>query len=104
MSLLIDEVFMLEIRDVKYKRGLLKALNKIIWVQNDLFGRHYLACAEGREDGGNSSTEEGEPRAECGRDGGQRLEGLGGIDEEEVGSWKEKVTVLETEFPGDGHD
>jgi hypothetical protein len=101
MSLLIDEVFMLEIRDVKYKRGLLKALNKVLWVQNDLFGRHYLACAEGREDGGSSSTEEGEVRAGSGRTCGASL---GDIDEERVGSGKENVTVFETELPGDRND
>jgi hypothetical protein len=102
MSLLIYEVFMLEIRDVKYKRGLSKALNKIIWVKNDLFGRRYLACAEGREDAGDSSTDEGQEGDERGGDGdggreGERL----GVIEERVGKDKERVSVFERGLPGD---
>jgi hypothetical protein len=95
MSLLIDEVYILDIKDMKYKRGLLKALNKVIWVQNDLFGRHYLACAEGREEGGNSSAEEamgGEGRNGHGNERRGEEDRLGSIEEEKGG-----VRVLERE-------
>ncbi len=97
MSLLIDEVYMLEIRDTKYKRGLLKALNKIIWVQNDLFGRHYLACAEGKEDGGSSGGEEGFGRRENGEKDAE-------VGFEDDGNGKNNEVVLETELTVNGEE
>lgn len=106
MSLLIDEVMIMEVRDMTYKRSLLKALNKIVWVQNDLFGRHYLACAKGREEGSGSSAEEGEADTRE-RRGDERddRERLRGIDEERIGrDVKDHVTVSETEFSWDGND
>jgi Protoglobin len=42
MNILIDEVSVLPIGETR-KRTLLKALNKVIWVQNDFFGRHYIS-------------------------------------------------------------
>ena len=48
MNIIIDEVSILEV-SATYKRSLLKALNKVIWVQNDLFGRHYVASTAMRE-------------------------------------------------------
>lgn len=92
MSLLIDEVYMLEIRDVKYRCRLLKALNKVIWVQNDLFGRHYLACAEGREEGGSSSAEEGlEGESRDGNGGVERRPGWEVLKRRWLGRTKERL-------------
>ena len=101
MSLLIDEILMMEGLDRKFKRGLLKAVNKMLWVQNDLFGRHYLACAEGREDGsGGEGGATGSNGAERGC--GWAREGCG-VDEQVFGGGKEDVVVLETEI-GDAHE
>jgi hypothetical protein len=46
LNLLIDEISILPIEE-RYKRGVLKAVTKVIFVQNDLFARQYLACAKG---------------------------------------------------------
>lgn len=43
----------------RYKRGLLKALNKVIWVQNDLFARHYLAFANNMGGMGSEKSSDG---------------------------------------------
>jgi hypothetical protein len=45
LNLLIDEISILPIEE-RYKRGVLKAVNKVLWVQNDLFARQYLLCAK----------------------------------------------------------
>jgi hypothetical protein len=47
LNLLIDEISVLPIEE-RYKRGVLKAVNKVLWVQNDLFARQYLLCAKGQ--------------------------------------------------------
>jgi len=47
LNLLIDEISILHIEE-RYKRGVLKAVNKVLWVQNDLFARQYLLCAKGQ--------------------------------------------------------
>jgi len=47
LNLLIDEISILPIEE-KYKRGLLTAVNKVLWVQNDLFARQYSLCAKGQ--------------------------------------------------------
>ena len=44
-NLLIDEISILPIEE-RHKRSVLKAVNKVLWVQNDLFARHYLAHAK----------------------------------------------------------
>jgi hypothetical protein len=44
LNLLIDEISILPIEE-RYKRSVLKAINKVLWVQNDLFARQYLLCA-----------------------------------------------------------
>ena len=43
----------------RYKRGLLKALNKVIWVQNDLFARRYLAFANSMGEVGSEESSDG---------------------------------------------
>jgi hypothetical protein len=45
LNLLIGEISILPIEE-KYKRGLLKVINKVLWVQNDLFARQYSLCAK----------------------------------------------------------
>ena len=58
LNLLIDEILVMPIEE-RYKRGLLKALNKVIWVQNDLFARHYLAFANNMGGMGSEKSSDG---------------------------------------------
>ena len=58
MDTLVDEVSALSIGETR-KRTLLKALNKVIWVQNDLFARHYLAFANNMGGMGSEKSSDG---------------------------------------------
>ena len=79
INLLIDEVSTLSIEETR-KRTLLKALNKVIWVQNDLFGMHYIEGPARQED-------------QCPVSGGyEDVSGKGGC------------TFISTEFVGNGDD
>jgi hypothetical protein len=47
--------------DTQTKMSVLRAFNKVVWIQNDLFARHYIAekNAQGDEDTGERGVEEG---------------------------------------------
>lgn len=45
LDVVIGAVLGLDI-DIAAKGAVIRALNKVLWIQNDLFARHYLVAAE----------------------------------------------------------
>ena len=43
MDVVIDAVMDMDDIDTTMKSRVIKAFNKVIWIQNDLFSRHYMA-------------------------------------------------------------
>jgi hypothetical protein len=43
MDIVIGAVMDMDVIDTAMKSRVIKAFNKVIWIQNDLFARHYMA-------------------------------------------------------------
>ena len=42
MDIVISAVMDMDVIDTPTKSAMIKAFNKVIWIQNDLFARHYM--------------------------------------------------------------
>ena len=42
VGIVIDAVMEMDVIDTTLKSKVIKAFNKVIWIQNDLFARHYM--------------------------------------------------------------
>ena len=43
LGIVIGAVMEMDVIDTTLKSKVIKAFNKVIWIQNDLFARHYMA-------------------------------------------------------------
>lgn len=61
VDIVISAVMDMSEIDTQTKMSVLRAFNKVVWIQNDLFARHYIAekNAQGDEDTGETGVEEG---------------------------------------------
>lgn len=42
VDLVVGAVMEMEVIDTQMKSRVIRALNKVVWIQNDLFARHYI--------------------------------------------------------------
>jgi len=51
VDIVVGAVMEMEVIDTQMKSRVIRALNKVIWIQNDLFARHYIAGDGGSGEG-----------------------------------------------------